>query len=129
MPPPHLTRPLLPSCPLPALPSLDVAYAVPDQYLQLADTTPNDPDFDQQWGLQRIGAPAAWDVSTGSAAAGRQPSGVTVCVVDSGVGTSHPDLQGNLHPAVDCALSTVLAMQQSAPVQQSSPSPVQRPSP
>jgi thermitase len=55
----------------------DVEYAEPD-YLLFADATPSDALFPNQWGLQRISAPAAWNITTGSRA-------VTVCVVDSGV--------------------------------------------
>lgn len=40
----------------------------------------------QQWGLERINAPAVWSVTEGE--------GVTVAVVDSGVALGHPDLIG-----------------------------------
>lgn len=50
---------------------------------------PNDPMFAQQWGLQRIGIPRAWEIARGSA-------DITVAVLDEGVELSHPDL--NLHP-------------------------------
>lgn len=39
---------------------------------------------DQQWGLERIGAPEAWESSRGQ--------GTVVAIVDSGVDASHPDL-------------------------------------
>jgi Subtilase family/Divergent InlB B-repeat domain len=65
-----------------------VAYADPDY--ELAPTaTPNDPDFNQQWGMTAIDAPAAWDRTTGSAL-------VTVGVIDTGMQMNHPDLAGNL---------------------------------
>ena len=54
-----------------------------------AATTPNDPLFPEQWGLTKIGAPTAWDVTTGSAA-------VPIAIVDSGIDFSHPDLAGKL---------------------------------
>ncbi|MDP3047464.1 MAG: S8 family serine peptidase [Chloroflexota bacterium] len=49
--------------------------------------TPNDPYFvsGSQWGMTRIGAPAAWDQVTGT-----YP--ITIAVVDTGVWGSHPDL-------------------------------------
>lgn len=55
-----------------------------------------------QWALPRISAPSAWDVSTGGAAPGfaASASPATVCVIDSGVDASHPDLAANLHPEV-----------------------------
>ena len=43
-----------------------------------------DPLSDQQWGLHKIGAPAAWPVATGA--------GVKVAVVDSGVNVGAPEL-------------------------------------
>ena len=50
--------------------------------------TPNDPQYNQQWGLTKIGAPA-WDVSTGS-------SSVVIATVDSGIDLSHQDLLNRL---------------------------------
>ncbi len=55
----------------------DVEYAEPDRLL-IPDALPNDPKWNVAWGLTKIGAPAAWDVTTGNAA-------TTVCIVDSGV--------------------------------------------
>ena len=52
-----------------------------------------DPFRASQWNLDRIGAPAAWRVATGS--------GVTVAVVDSGVDLRHEDLAGQLLPGHD----------------------------
>ncbi|MBV8982582.1 MAG: hypothetical protein JO086_16915, partial [Acidimicrobiia bacterium] len=56
--------------------------------------TPNDPQFSQQWGLQAVGASAAWDVTQGS-------SLVIVGDLDSGVDATHPDLAGKLLPGED----------------------------
>jgi len=50
---------------------------------------PSDPLFDQQWGLERISAPAGWKFTTGDGE-------VIVAVVDSGVDYSHPDLSQNI---------------------------------
>ena len=54
---------------------------------------PNDPLYEQQWGLRRVGTPESWDVSCGQ--------GVTVAVVDTGMAcenhgefTRIPDLAG-----------------------------------
>lgn len=55
----------------------------------IAEYTPDDPMFAQQWGLQRIGAPRGWQIARGSA-------DVTVAVIDEGVQLDHPDLL--LHP-------------------------------
>ena len=56
----------------------------------------NDYYFPLQWGLVKIGGPAAWAVSQGK--------GVIVAVVDTGVDLNHPDLRGQLvagHDFVD----------------------------
>ncbi len=57
--------------------------------LFFADVAPNDPLYPQEWGLTKIGAPTAWNTSTGS-------NQIIVGVVDSGVMETHPDLQANL---------------------------------
>jgi subtilisin family serine protease len=66
-----------------------VAFAGPD-FVVRAETTPNDPSYaSHQWGLPVIGAPTAWDASTGT---GR----IAVGVIDSGIDYNHPDLVANL---------------------------------
>lgn len=49
----------------------------------------NDPEYAQQWGMQRIGAKAAWD-------AGLFGEGVDIAIVDSGVHLTHQDLAPNV---------------------------------
>ena len=51
---------------------------------------PNDTRYPEQWGLRTIGAPPAWDVTTGGA------PGVRIAVIDSGVEEDHPDLAPNV---------------------------------
>jgi subtilisin family serine protease len=65
----------------------NVLYAEPD-YVVSAIATPNDPLFGQLWGMAAINAPAAWDVSTGSAS-------VVVGDIDTGIDYTHPDLAAN----------------------------------
>lgn len=50
---------------------------------------PNDPEFSSLYGMSKIAAPEAWEISTGSSA-------VTVAVVDTGVNYNHPDLTDNI---------------------------------
>jgi serine protease len=64
-----------------------VRYAEPD-YLVKAVMTPNDAMYNKLWGLPKIAANQAWDVSTGSKT-------VVVGVVDTGVDYTHPDLAAN----------------------------------
>lgn len=51
--------------------------------------TPNDPLFPQQWWMQNVSAPQAWDLTTGS-------SRVVVNVNDTGIDYTHPDLYLNI---------------------------------
>ena len=74
-----------------------VRYAEPNHVITI-DSLPNDPAFGTTWGMTTIGAPQAWDLTTGS------PS-VTVAVIDTGVDWSHPDLSSEiwLNPGENCA--------------------------
>ncbi len=51
------------------------------------DGTPNDPFYSQQWYLDRIEAPAAWDIVA-------PDSSVVIAILDDGVNFNHPDLAG-----------------------------------
>lgn len=64
-----------------------VAYAEPNFRYRI-DADPDDPMFDEQWALDRIEAPEAWDAGQGS-------PGVVVAVLDTGVEYEHPDVVGN----------------------------------
>jgi thermitase len=61
-----------------------VAYAEPDFVVQ-ALGSPDDPYFGLQYGLTKVQAPQAWDVTTGS------PS-INIAILDTGVDQDHPDL-------------------------------------
>ncbi|MDR1978327.1 MAG: S8 family serine peptidase [Synergistaceae bacterium] len=65
----------------------NVVAAVPN-YISYARAVPNDPFFNQLWGMDKIGAPRAWDTTTGG-------PDVYVAVADSGVTPTHEDLVGN----------------------------------
>lgn len=66
----------------------EVVAAEPNQRYQ-AHRAANDPERSRLYGLERIGAPAAWDVTQGDA-------GVVVAVFDTGMDLTHPDLAPNL---------------------------------
>lgn len=51
--------------------------------------TPNDSSYSQQWYLDQIQAPTAWETTTGS-------HNVIVAVLDAGTDLDHPDLANNL---------------------------------
>lgn len=67
----------------------DVEYAEPDYIYTIRATIPNDPLWNYLWGLVKIQAPSAWDITTGS-------QSVVVAVIDTGVDYNHPDLQANM---------------------------------
>ena len=69
----------------------EVQYAEPSFIYRVTGKTftPNDPLVSSQWGLEKINAPAAWDISQGD------PS-IVIGIVDSGVDWLHPDLAANI---------------------------------
>ncbi|MCA1637573.1 MAG: S8 family serine peptidase [Acidobacteria bacterium] len=60
----------------------------PNYYYHLL-ATPSDPQFPQLYAMQKISAPAAWDLTTGSA-------NTVVAVIDSGIAYNHQDLATNM---------------------------------
>ena len=54
-----------------------------------ASAVPNDPGFSSQWALNSMGAPTAWNTTTGSRS-------VVVATIDSGIDLTHPDLAANV---------------------------------
>ena len=58
-------------------------------------STPNDPSYGKQYAPQIMGAPAAWDFSTGA-------SSTVIAIVDTGIDKTHPEFQNNkLLPGYD----------------------------
>ena len=76
----------------------DVLYAQPN-YIATTYVEPDDPyyhssgswgqDFPDLWGLYKISAESAWDITTGS-------QDVVVAVIDTGVDYNHPDIAANM---------------------------------
>jgi len=74
--------------------------SISPNYIRYASMLPNDPRFDDQWGLHNttqtggtydadIDAVEAWDISTGS-------SDIVIAVFDTGIDYTHSDLRDNL---------------------------------
>lgn len=71
-----------------------VEYAEPNYIASISDVVPSDPYFVNQWDLQKIATPAAWDITVGS-------ESVIIAVVDTGVDYNHPDLSGRMIAGYD----------------------------
>ena len=65
-----------------------IRYCEPN-YLYELHKTPDDPEFDRLWALEKIGAPIVWEHTTGSV-------NVVVGVLDSGIHYNHPDIASNV---------------------------------
>jgi subtilisin family serine protease len=71
----------------------DVEYAEPNATTQ-ATQTPNDPQWNIEWGPQLVNAPTVWDSTTGSAS-------TVIAELDTGVDYSQVDLQGRFIAGYD----------------------------
>ncbi len=78
----------LPISLLPIVSSIPGIKSVEENQIYQVSAIPNDPDYGQLWGMDKINAPAAWDIRTDA-------SSVIVAVIDTGVQLSHPDLAAN----------------------------------
>jgi len=76
----------------------EVSYVEVDSVAQAADV-PNDTYFNLQWGLTKVKAPQAWDITKGS-------GGVVIAILDSGIDVNHPDLAGKIVSSVNFTDST-----------------------
>lgn len=65
-----------------------IKYAELD-YLASVAIVPSDPHWGNQWAPAKIGAPAAWEITTGS-------SEIIIAVLDTGVKLDHPDLAAKI---------------------------------
>ena len=66
-----------------------IEYAEP-HFIDKLDLNVNDPSLSQQWHINKINAPDAWDTETGS-------SDIIIAIVDSGADEQHEDLVPNYH--------------------------------
>ncbi len=77
-----------------------VAYAERNGQGQVA-AVPDDPNFGQQWGLTKVQAPQAWDITHGS-------SSVQIAVLDTGIDQDHPDLAAKIVASANFTTSPTL---------------------
>ncbi len=66
----------------------DIEEAQPNFYYHLA-VTPNDTRYAELYGMAKISAPAAWDLTTGSGT-------TVVAIIDTGINYNHQDLAANM---------------------------------
>ena len=67
----------------------DGSYAEPNYVFETYGDEPNDPLYDDLWGMEKIDALTAWKIESGS-------EDVVVAVIDSGLDWAHPDLAENI---------------------------------
>jgi hypothetical protein len=67
----------------------DLIEDVQPDYINVPTLTPSDPLFGQQWNLDKIGASAGWNVTTGN-------NKVVIAILDSGVDPINPDMAGRI---------------------------------
>ena len=70
--------------PLDTPPATQISLRMAGALFSSPMTNPNDPEFARQWNLKKVEAPAAWDISAGSAS-------VVIAVIDTGIDFSNPD--------------------------------------
>ena len=70
-----------------------VAYAHPHGLYEPV-LTPNDPMLEEQWAVQKMRLPEAWNTTTGDV-------NVIVGIIDTGRDPNHPDLSGQFLPGYD----------------------------
>lgn len=66
----------------------EVALIEPD-HIATVGKTPDDTDFNQQWGLNKIQALQAWEATYSD-------SSIKIAILDSGIDSSHPDLSSKI---------------------------------
>jgi len=71
------------------LKSSDIEFVEPNYIKKPKATIPNEFYYFDLWGLQKINAPSAWDITKGS-------DQIIVAVIDSGIDYTHEDLAQNI---------------------------------
>ncbi len=71
-----------------------VLFAERNEKLEIRSTTPNDPLIPQEWHLDNISAPKAWDQTTGGLTFNKDT--LVLGFIDLGIMTSHEDLKNRI---------------------------------
>lgn len=66
----------------------EIRQSIEDEYTYYPLLTANDPGYGANWAIQKVNAPAAWDISTGNGQ-------TVVAVIDTGFALNHEDLRNN----------------------------------
>lgn len=66
----------------------EIRKAVATEYTYYPLMTANDPGYANNWAVQKVNAPSAWNITTGNGQ-------TVVAVIDTGFGLNHEDLQNN----------------------------------
>lgn len=70
------------------LSSREIMYAEPNRKTKRISKTPNDTDYGQLWGMEKIKAPGMWDIATAST--------ILIASLDTGIDYTHADLANNI---------------------------------
>lgn len=76
----------------------DVISVAPDYYASFSTSSTNDLFVEEQWAIEKIGLPQAWEITTGS-------SLVKVGVIDSGIDADHSDLINRVNRSLSRSFS------------------------
>jgi len=71
-----------------------VKDAIKNEQVESRATEPNDPRFDAQWSMEKIGMPQVWDVSTGGKTVNEDE--IVVAIIDTDFSTTHEDIIENI---------------------------------
>jgi thermitase len=81
---------------------------VEEDYEVKAFVVPNDPLYDDQWGLEKISADQAWDLNKGSGE-------VNIAILDTGINKNNDDLKDKVTTSVNCTDSSCAPYESSDP--------------
>ncbi|MFC1916131.1 S8 family serine peptidase [Chloroflexota bacterium] len=77
-----------------------VSYAEPNYLCQVIGS-PDDNYFNNQWGMNKVESPQAWDITKGS-------SDINIAILDTGVDMDHPDLAGKITANINFSSSSTV---------------------